>query len=137
MANEAQLRLRTTDPVPFTVADAVAITKGALLTLTDPRTAILATGAGTAIAGIAAADKVANDGQTELAVYTNGWFDITASGAIALGAPCCVGTTGSLNYVSGAAMGANQFFLSGAAICGHALETASDNEVFLMALNLG
>src|SRR3990167_1126848 len=134
MANEALLRLLTHEAVPFTVADGTAITKGALLALTDPRTAVLATTAGQAIAGIAAADKVASDGQTEIAVYTNGWFDVIASGAIVIGGPITHGTTGSLNYVSGAA---NTSVISGAAICGHTLETASDNESVLCQFNLG
>lgn len=75
------------DPVSFTVADGTGIEKGTVLTLTDPRTAIAATGAGAVVAGIAAAEKVASDGQTRLAVYTNGIFDlkVKAGGSATLG----------------------------------------------------
>ncbi len=64
------------DPVSFTVNDSVGIEKGAILKMTDARTAIINSGAGDVIAGIAAAEKVASDGNTKLAVYTNGIFDI-------------------------------------------------------------
>ena len=52
--------------------------------LTDPRTVVTCSGANTALVGIAAAEKVANDGQTSIAVYTNGIFILdTAAGATA------------------------------------------------------
>ncbi len=90
MANEAviiELLGNKGDPVRFTVADGTGIEKGTLLTMTDERVAIAATGAGAVVAGIAAAEKVANDGSTSLAVYTNGIFDmkIAAAGTTTLG----------------------------------------------------
>ena len=51
----------------YTVADGTGIEKGALLALTDPRTAILASSAAQPLAGIAAREKIANDGRTRLA----------------------------------------------------------------------
>ena len=136
MTNEAILRVPIGLPIAFTCADATAITKGALLALTDPRTAILASSAAQAVAGIAFADKVANDTQTQIAVWRTGIFDMVCSGAVTLGAAVATPTTGSLNYISGAALGASQFILSGAALFGHALETGSDNERILVQLTL-
>lgn len=136
MANEAILRLRYSDPRDFTVADGTAITKGAICALTDPLTAILASSVAQPVAGIAARDKVASDGRTRLALYRSGWFDIISSGAIPIGGPVTTASTGSLNYVSGAAPGATGNAVSGAAIFGHTLETASDNERVLVCLTL-
>jgi hypothetical protein len=85
MANEATLVLKYEDPIDFIVADGTAITKGAILGLTSPRTASAITMSGALIAGIAARDKVANDGRTRLAVFRRGIFRMTASGAIKAG----------------------------------------------------
>lgn len=136
MANEAILRLRLGYPLPFTVANATAITKGALCALTDPRTAILSSSVAQPIAGICAREKVASDGLTEGAFWRTGWFDMVASGAIGVGQAVTAASTGSLNYISGAAL-ISGGIASGAAIIGHALETASDNEVFLVAVQIG
>lgn len=84
MANEAtiiELLGNKGDPIRYTCADGNAIAKGALLVITDPRTVVVHSGADQPIAGIAAAEKVASDGSTTIAVYTNGIFDITAAAA--------------------------------------------------------
>lgn len=84
MANELviiELLGNKGDPVRYTVADGTGIAKGALLQLTDPRTASAHSGIDQPIVGVAAAEKVASDGSTSLAVYTNGIFDITAAAA--------------------------------------------------------
>jgi len=136
MVNEAVLRYSegySGAIQDFTVADGTAITKGALLALTDPRTAVLASSAAQPIAGIAARDKIASDGRTRLSVIRKGDFDMVASGAITVGSPVCSSTTGSLNYVMSAAGVAAA---SGAAILGYALETASDGETIQVRLNL-
>lgn len=91
MANEAviiELLGNGGDPIRFTCADGTTIAKGTVLELTDPRTVVACSGANTAIAGIAAAEKVANDGATTIAVYTNGIFDmdIVSGGTSVLGA---------------------------------------------------
>jgi hypothetical protein len=39
------------------------------------------------IAGICARDKIANDGRTQLAMFTTGIFSMQAGGAIAIGDP--------------------------------------------------
>ena len=76
------------DPINYTVADGITIEKGTILELEDERTCKKVSGAGVVIAGIASAEKVANDGSTTLAVYTNGIFDLsvlTSSGSATLG----------------------------------------------------
>lgn len=98
MADEAviiELLGNKGDPVRVTVADGTAITKGAILKLTDPRTGIINSGAGDVIAGIAAADKVASDGATEIAVYTNCIVDlkIVSGGSGTLGSYARVSAT--------------------------------------------
>lgn len=84
MANEAViLELLGADkgqPVRYTVADGTAITKGTLMQVSGGNfTAIATAGSGDSFVGIAAADKVANDGATEIAVYTEGIFDLTCA----------------------------------------------------------
>jgi len=130
--NEANLRDRLADPVDFTVADGTQILKGTLLKLTDPRTAIKSSGAADMLAGIAARDKIANDGRTQLAVYRRGIFDMVASGAITVGFP--VMSAGVTNMVKLASPDGS---ISGAAILGIALETASDQEAIQVAVNVG
>ena len=80
MANEAviiELLGNKGDPVRYTVIDGATIEKGTIMEMEDNRTAKKISGANKPIAGIAAAEKVANDGSTTLAVYTNGIFDLT------------------------------------------------------------
>ena len=64
------------DPVSYTVSDSVGIEKGATMKMTDPRTAAQSDGAGDVIAGIAISEKIANDGNTKLGVYTNCIVDL-------------------------------------------------------------
>lgn len=113
------------DPVEYTVADATAITKGTIMELEDPRTMKKVSGAGVVIAGIAVADKVANDGLTTLSVYTNGIFDLTVD----TGATATLGTyvrsSAATNEVTVATSLDNE---TGKAI-GKALETGSADEV--------
>ena len=128
MADEAIIQLKIEDPLPFTVADGATIEKGAVLALSDPRTAATNTTNGGKIAGIAAREKVASDGRTELAVFRRGWFDMLCSGAVNIGDPL----TAYHNEVQKAAVTA-----SGACIIGHALEAGDDNERVLVELNIG
>ena len=129
MVNEAIIRDRLQNPLDFTVADGTGIEKGTILKLTSPRTAATSSAAGDEIAGIAAREKVALDGRTQLAVYRQGIFDLKASGAIPVGA--AVKSEGHDNYViiSGA--------VSGSSVLGYALETAAADDVFQVILNIG
>lgn len=126
MANEAILRNRRTDPHQFTVADGTGIEKGSVLKVTDPRTAAASDGLNDAVAGIAAREKVASDGRTQLAVFTPGSgniFDMTASGSVTIGDP--VISVGVNNLVE-----AGDASDKGLEILGYSLETASNAEVF-------
>ena len=77
MANaQAVLVYETQLPIPFTVADGASIEKGDFLQLTDPMTASLVDGNDKVACGIAAEEKVANDGKTKIAVYRQGYFRV-------------------------------------------------------------
>lgn len=135
MANEAitvELLGDQGDAISYTVADGNGIEKGTFLTLSDPRTAAansVTTAAGNVFAGIAAAEKVASDGSTKLAAWTNGVFDVVASGNITVGSPVkCVGA----NKV----MAAQYYDAASGVIVGTALETATDLEVFQVKVQL-
>lgn len=105
MANEAvivELLGDRGDVMQYIVADGTAIAKGAILQLTDNRTAA-ASADDKVCAGIAASEKVASDGQTTIGCYTNGIFDLVDSGAAG-----AVGTNvvlGGVNVVKTAAGG--------------------------------
>lgn len=89
MANEAVIieLMNGGRPIRYTVADGTGIAKGTLMELTDERTMIANSAANKPIAGIAAAEKVANDGSTSLAAYTDCIvdMDIVAGGTSVLG----------------------------------------------------
>lgn len=70
--------------IRFTCDDGTAIPKGTLLTCSDPRTVSKQTGTANFI-GICASEKVANDGQTSIGVYTKGIFSIESGAAITAG----------------------------------------------------
>jgi hypothetical protein len=131
MANEALLRDRFENAIDFTCADGTGIEKGALLKLTDPRTAIISTAAADKLAGIAAREKIASDGRTQIAVYRRGIFDMVASGAIAVGEAVQAAGAPS-NTIMRAAVTS-----SGACILGYALETASDAETIQILVDVG
>lgn len=134
MANEAVLQLKLEEPCPFTVVDGTGIEKGAICLMTDPRTASIATNGAVAVAGIAAREKVASDGKTELSFFRKGWFLVSLSGAATIGNALMVSALATTypNYVERAALTA-----SGATIIGHALETGTNGERILIELNVG
>jgi hypothetical protein len=87
MANEWKLVRETSVPIPFTCANATPIPKGTAVKIVDPNT-VEATGAdGDAFIGVTAEEKIANDGNTKIGVYTSGEFIVKDSGAgVAVGA---------------------------------------------------
>ena len=128
MANEATLIMEYQPPVMFTVADGTGIEKGAILKLTDPMTASLSDGDGDIIAGIAAEEKIANDGKTKLAVYRHGIFKVLAGANITAGQGVDThSSTGAANEV--APIGA-----AGDNLLGIALESFNDTETGLIEL---
>lgn len=131
MANEAVILRRygnNGDLADFTCANATAITKGAVLILTDPDTAIINSAAAQAVAGIAAMAKEASDGATRISVVTNCDAKVYASGAITAGNPI-VTAVGLPNFF--ACAGATYHVSSGAITAGWAKETAADGETFI------
>lgn len=128
MADEATLVVEIAPPLPFTVANTTGIEKGTVLKMTDPRTAIANDTLGAPVAGIAASEKIASDGNTTLGVYREGWFKMTASGSIAVGDPVCTTNAGAPNRVEKAATNEED-------ILGTALETATNGETLLIELN--
>lgn len=125
MANEATLYIETGLPIAMTCADGTGIEKGAVLKLTDPFTAIITSAIDDPVAGIAAGEKIASDGQTKIPVYREGIFKMTASGSITAGD--AVRTSEVANKVCTAAINSEN-------ILGTALETASDGETLLVEL---
>jgi hypothetical protein len=93
MAHEAILMFETELPIPFVVDNATGIEKGAVLKLTDNMTAIITSGDEDQIAGIAAEEKIANDGKTTLGVYRRGIFKAYVSAAITIGQALSIGAT--------------------------------------------
>ena len=129
MASETTLLIETELPINFTCADGTSIEKGAILKMTDPFTCELADGDDDVIAGIAAEEKIANDGKTKIAVYRRGIFKGLAGGAITLG--CALGTyasTGATNELH--ALGA-----AGDNMLGTSFEAADDGHTFVFELN--
>lgn len=130
MANEATLVIETMLPIPFVVADGTGIEKGTLLKLTDGMVAIATSGGGDMLAGIAAEEKIANDGKTTLGVYTQGIFKMTADAAIVIGAAVMADGTANKIITSSAKTGAAQL--------GYALETAAGvGNTLFVNVNIG
>lgn len=130
MANEAviiELLGNRGDVVRYTCADGNGIEKGTLLWMTDPRTISGASAVQKPFAGIAAEEKVANDGQTSIGVFTNGIFDIYADAAIAAGTFVTISGQNKVKTATTADI------LSGCAI-GRALETASAAETIAVKI---
>ena len=134
MANEATLLVQRSIPENFTVSNGTGIEKGALLTLSDPNT--VATSSSDSVipivGGIAAVEKIASDGITELAVHRDGVFRVIASGSIGVGDPVAV-LSGSTfpNYVHSVAAAT---LLSGSRILGESREAATNGQTFKMEL---
>lgn len=133
MANEAViielLGHQKGRPIRFNCADGTAIPKGTLCKIATTRIASPTTGDGNFL-GIAASEKVANDGQTTIALYTHGIFDIKASNAvIGVGAAC---DSDGANLISTSDAAGN--LKAGRLI---ALEAAAANEVIACLVGSG
>ena len=113
------------DPISFTVSDSVGIEKGATMKMTDPRTAAQSDGAGDIIAGIAASEKVANDGNTKLAVLRNCIVDLKVESGKSATLGQHLRTAATANQVENGSATDNE---TGKTL-GKALETGSTSEV--------
>ena len=133
MADEAVLLVETAPPISMTCADNAGIEKGAFLILSGANT-VTTHGANdeAIIAGIAAAEKIANDGNTHIPVYMEGIFRVTANAAVAtLGMGLAM--DGAANKVKGA-----DASCVGSIVVGRALETCNaQNDVIRIQLKPG
>jgi len=120
-------------PLTFSVVDATRIEKGALCALYDPRSmsgASFNMDGSLPFAGIAAAEKVASDGSTTLAAWTEGVFDLKNG----------VGTVNVGKLVS--LSGANVVYQAAATdvengyVVGKALEEGAANEIIAVAVGI-
>ena len=129
MTQECTLVYETGIPIQFTCADGTGIEKGAILKITDPNTVALADGDGDPVAGIAAAEKIASNGQVKIAVHTEGIFIGTAgaTGATAGQGIMTYNGTGDDNDIVVCSAGEDN-------VMGTALETAASNETFMFVL---
>lgn len=129
MANEATLRIETEPAIMFNCADDTEIEKGAVLKLTDNMTAELSDGDSDNVAGVAATDKVADNGITKIGVYRRGVFLMNAEGSISVGDPVVTAaSTGEENQVMAASTDDESYL-------GIAMEDASDGDNLLVELN--
>jgi hypothetical protein len=133
MANEAvKLEEGWGRPVRFTCSDNVAIEKGALLKLSgDPFIVTNSAAEADVVAGIAATEKVANDGSSSIGVYVPGCgaiFDVKC-GATAVTLGSLVRICGA-NIIGDAAAADND----DGKVLGKALETGTANEVIRVIL---
>ena len=131
MANEWTILTELEPAVGFTVADGTGIEKGTLLKLTDNMTAIITSASADKIAGIAAEEKVASDGKTEIGVYLRAIMKCTAGGTITAG-DGLISETGGTNEVLADTAAADN-----AAIFGIALQDATDGQTLKVLLNVG
>lgn len=118
-------------PIRYSCADGVTIPKGSLLQINSDRTVLIHAAIDKPIAGIAAHEKVASDGATTIAVYTNGIFDLTAAaaGVTALGALCA--GSGTPNMIT-VADGTDILQSSDVGMC---LEAHGNDEVAAVRIN--
>ena len=130
MALETEIVYETAPPVPFVCANAGAIPKGSLLKITDLNVVAITAGDTDPIIGIAAEEKIANDGVTSIPVYMEGIFKGYAGAAgVTVGQAIISDTgTGAANELVNADVNSEH-------IVGRALETATDTESFLFQLN--
>jgi hypothetical protein len=110
-----------------------------LLQLLDPRTASYSHLAKVPCIGVAAEEHIANKGIVSISVWTDGLFDVTASGALTLGQPVVCSLQD--NKVQGLvandiASGSLQLLNTLGSILGVSYETGSDAEVLTVRLNL-
>jgi hypothetical protein len=134
MANEATIieLFNGGRPIRYTVADGTGIEKGTLMQLSsDPRTITASSADGEIFVGVAAAEKVASDGSTTLAVYTDGIFDMTVDGTN-------TATLGYMQKLDGANL-VSDSDEAGAQGCaewvGQSLETGATGEVIAVRVN--
>jgi len=97
MANEATQVEGPYEAHDFEVVDATAVEQYTLMGMSDARHAYASSGADD-FAGIAATEKTASNGQTQLGLFTTGTFLLTAASGAAISAGELVSLSGA-NFV--------------------------------------
>ena len=123
--------------IRYTCADTGDIKKGTIMTFSDPRTvASMANTEGVIFAGICNADKESGDGATSVGCWTNGIFEMKASGAITTGdiVETAAGDENTIKRMVDGASGAVMADIS--KIVGIALEDAATDEVINVRVNI-
>lgn len=130
MALEATLIKEIEPPINFTCADGTGIEKGSFVKITDGEIVAITAGDTDPIIGITAEEKIANDGNTQIAVYLRGIFKAYAGAA---------GVTVGMGVISDTGTGAaNELVVADVNsehIVGTALSTVTDGQTFKLYLN--
>ena len=113
----------------YDISGGAAMEKGLILGAVDPRGVSGSIGLRAPCAGILGREIIGGSSRTRAPVHKKGYFDVVASGGIALGGECLA--AGHENYVINGT-GAE----SGSRIMGYAEEDAADDETFIMRLDL-
>lgn len=136
MTNEHVLMTQKTFPISMTCLDSGGIEKGQVLKMSDPNTAAASDGAEDYVAGICYTEKIADDGNTQLAVLSGPGDELKAiaSGTVAIGDPLVTAIGPTSNYLS--AISGSTANLSGSVILGYSKEAAVNDETFKYVLNI-
>jgi hypothetical protein len=132
MADEAVLIYELAPPIPFIVADGAGIEKGTVCKMADPMTASASSADNDIFGGIAAEEKVANDGKTKLALYRRGIFKMKIAGGQ-------TATIGKMVVIKGANTIGDYTTLDAEVgyVVGRALETGAAGETVLVEVGAG
>jgi hypothetical protein len=125
MANEAVLvQDLETKHLEVTVADNTGLAKGTILKLTDPNEGEASSADGDFFLGILLEEKVADDGQTRMAVSRHGVWDLKLTDATV--------AAGEMVKISGAnlvALADDDTIANSGEVVGMALQDGTNNEV--------
>ena len=129
MALEATILTELEPPVSFTCSESVAIPKGTFVKIADPNTVSIAGTNDDPVVGITAEEKIAGDGNTQVAVWMRGIFKGTVGNA-----GCTAGDWLSMDSSTGddneiATIGATEVHA-----IGRAHETATDLQTFSLSI---
>ena len=117
------------DPITYTCLDNTTILKGTVLELEDLRTVKKVSAANKPLAGIAAAEKVADDGATTIAVYTN-----VIAKAVCESEGATVGHMQVANDNTNMLADYDTLDNETGDVIGYALETAASGETYLVRI---
>src|SRR3990167_8369150 len=137
MANEHLLLTQKTFPISMTCAVGTGIEKGSVLKLSDENTVAASTAANDLVAGVAYAEKIANNGMVQIAVLAGPGDELRAiaSGSVGIGDTLVTAVGPTSNYLA-SAVGLTTTQLSGSRIIGFSKATATVGQTFRYVLNI-